>query len=80
MADEPFILPTFTFDTFRKSRLTAQKHVVGSGQSGSAGSDTDSSTTSSTLMSQLKDEGIEIDSPYEAFFTDGAPPEISTKR
>ncbi len=80
MADEPFILPTFTFDTFRKNRLNAEKHVVGSGKSTTIGGDMNSSNASSTLVDQLKNEGIEIDSPYEAFFTDGAPPEISSKR
>ena len=79
MADEPFILPTFTFDAFRKSRLTAERHVVGSGKPSTAGADIDSGNASATLMDQLKNEGIEIDSPYEPFFTDGAPPEISRK-
>jgi|GEM_PF-6607832 len=79
MADEPFILPTFTFDTFRKNRLSATSHVVGTGKSQVSTDDMNTSTSSATLMDQLKDEGIEIDSPYEAFFTDGAPPESSQK-
>lgn len=79
MADEPFILPTFTFDTFRKDRLSVSSHVVGSGKPFDAKISTTGNASSESLMSQLKDEGIEIDSPYEAFFTDGAPPEASGK-
>lgn len=79
MADEPFIIPTFTYDTFRKDRLAATSHFVGSGNTSNAADAELVEKTSAVLMSQLKDEGIEIDSPYESFFTDGAPPPISPR-
>ncbi len=80
MADEPLIIPTFTFDAFRKNHLAVTSHFVGSGNTSTAVDAELVEKTSAVLMSQLKDQGIEIDTPYESFFTDGAPPEISPRK
>jgi hypothetical protein len=69
MDNQPFIVPTFTFDAFQRNRLNPETHVVIAPKEGES-QDPDSTS----LMDQLKGEGIEIDTPYEPFFTDGAPP------
>ncbi len=73
MADQPFFVPTFTYDAFQRDRLTTETHVVAP-----LGPNDGSDPDSTALMDQLKGEGIEIDTPYEPFFTDGAPPKERT--
>jgi hypothetical protein len=63
----PTILPTFTFNTFKKSHLGVATHEVGLGNS--------LESTPQSLVEELEGEGIEI-FPYEQFFSDGEPPKF----